>query len=224
MNLYTQEQYNNAKFCERLPFLCPVCQQIKMVLKKSIHEAIRKHLNQCCSPACSAKRRNKKIQTNCVQCNKQISVKQREYNESKHNFCSKSCRMFYSNLHKVSGSNRSKLEHYIEGRLKIDFPNIEILSNDRSATGLELDIYIPSIHLAFELNGIFHYEPIFSHEKLIKTQNTDKQKIIECYKHDIELCIINTCEQTSFTEKTSQKYYFIIKELIKTNLNRVNSV
>ena len=34
------------------------------------------------------------------------------------------------------------------------------------AINSELDVYVPSLNLAFELNGIFHYEPIYGEKKL----------------------------------------------------------
>lgn len=58
-----------------------------------------------------------------------------------------------------------------------------------------MDIYIPVLSLAFELNGIFHYEPIYGEGKLLSIQNNDDRKFQACLEHDIELCIINSSEQ-----------------------------
>ena len=79
-------------------------------------------------------------------------------------------------------------------------------------------IYIPSIKLAFELNGIFHYEPIFGEEKLEKIKSNDQNKFLICKKNNINLCIINTCQQKYFKISTSQKYLDIIVFIINKNI------
>jgi len=48
------------------------------------------------------------------------------------------------------------------------YPDLVIHFNKKDAINSELDIYIPSLKLAFELNGIFHYEPIFGKENFLK--------------------------------------------------------
>ena len=80
------------------------------------------------------------------------------------------------------------------------------------------DIYIPSLKLAIELNGIFHYEPIFGEDKLKKVQNNDNRKFQACLEKEIEFCIIDTSQQKYFKEKTSQKYLSIITEIIDLKL------
>jgi hypothetical protein len=45
--------------------------------------------------------------------------------------------------------------------------------------------------LAFELNGIFHYEPIYGQEKLNQIQNNDNHKFQDCLEEKIELCVID---------------------------------
>lgn len=137
---------------------------------------------------------------------------------TKNNFCSSSCAAKYNNTHKTTGTRRSKLEKWIEEQLTIFHPNLEIHYNKTNAINGELDIYIPSLKLAFELNGIFHYEPIYSKEKLSSTQNNDKRKFQACLEQEIELCIIDTSSQGYFKITTSQKFLDIIINTIKEKL------
>ncbi|MGA9377881.1 MAG: hypothetical protein WBV73_03685, partial [Phormidium sp.] len=83
----------------------------------------------------------------------------------------------------------------------------------------ELDIYIPSLNLAFELNGIFHYEPIYGLEKLESIQNNDNRKLQTCLEKEIELVFINCSDQQKFKKTTSQKYLDIITSLINSKVS-----
>jgi hypothetical protein len=56
--------------------------------------------------------------------------------------------------------------------------------------GYELDIYIPQLNLAFEINGIFHYKPIFGEEKLAKIIKKDTIKKQRCEQAGIVLHIL----------------------------------
>lgn len=75
------------------------------------------------------------------------------------------------------------------------FPNDTIWSPDRTTlNGLELDIYIPSLKLAFEYNGYQHYEyPNFWHkskEEFDAQLKRDTEKKMRCDRLGITLIII----------------------------------
>ena len=89
--------------------------------------------------------------------------------------------------------------------MSIQYPNLEIHYNRKDAINSELDIYIPELELAFELNGIFHYEPIYGAEKLQQIQNNDDRKFQACLEKGISLCIIDT---------SSLKYFKLFNHFI----------
>ena len=96
-----------------------------------------------------------------------------------------------------------------------------IVYSGKEVIGSELDIYVPSLKLAFEIQGIFHYEPIFGQEKLDQIQKNDKDKIDKCSKLNIELIHINCSKQKQFSEKSSQEYLTIIVNKIKSLLSGI---
>lgn len=82
-----------------------------------------------------------------------------------------------------------------------------------------MDIYIPSLKLAFELNGIFHYEPIFGGKALERSQNNDHRKYQACLEQGIELCIIDVSKQKYFKEQTSVQFLEIIQKIISLKIS-----
>lgn len=150
----------------------------------------------------------------CDQCNKEVVKFNSEILRNDFHFCNCSCATLYKNSHKTTGIFRSKLELWLEEQLYKIYPSLNIMYCDKTTINSELDIYIPSIQLAFELNGIFHYEPIFGQNKLDKTINNDKRKFQACLENNIELCIIDTSKESYFKPSKCQKYLDIITEII----------
>ena len=150
----------------------------------------------------------------CNECTKKVKRPLNQIKKSNNNFCSSTCAAIYNNRYKTHGTRRSKLEDYLEKQLIILYPTIEIHFNRKDTINSELDIYIPSLKLAFELNGIFHYEPIFGENKLSKIENNDNRKFQACLERKIELCMLDTSKQKYFKETSSQEYLNIIINLI----------
>ena len=103
---------------------------------------------------------------------------------------------------------------WIESELTKKYPSLKIEYNDTTAIGSELDIYIPSLKTAFELNGIFHYEPIFGDKKLNETKNSDQRKFANCAINGIGLCIIDTHHAKYSKPERDQKFLDIITNII----------
>ena len=95
------------------------------------------------------------------------------------------------------------------------FPSINFHFNKKDAINSELDIFLPDLKLAFELNGIFHYEPIFGENQLSKIQNNDQRKFQACLERGIELCIIDTSKLVYHKESTAKPYLDIVVNIIK---------
>lgn len=222
--LYTKQEFESSKSRGLLPFECELCGKPFYGVKNEIQKyfsrterglrAIRNFKH--CSIACQ---KNGQIYK-CKQCGNDVyrtpgSFKQ--YN-SKHVFCSHSCNATYQNMHKTKGYRRSKLEIWIEKQLTELYPTLEIHYNKTNALDVELDIYIPSLKLAFELNGIFHYEPIYSQKKLDRTKMFDQMKFQLCIGKQIGLCIIDTSHQTKFTEKSSIVFLDIIRKIVDDSI------
>lgn len=222
--LYTPTEFEIAHRFDKLPCECLQCGVTfylsKAVLKQAMNPNTRQTSNYC-SKACQHKSKVKIdtfVTTACTNCNvvivKQVSAAKRH----KNTFCSHSCATTFSTKNKTHGTRRSKLEVWIESQLIDLYSKLEIHFNRKDAIGSELDIYIPSLSLAFELNGIFHYEPIYGVKKFNQIQFNDNGKYHACIIANISLCIIDTSQQKYFKIVSSQKYLDIITNIINLKM------
>ena len=196
---------------------CDECKKEFIRESKDWHQS-KKCKHHFCGKKCFGKFQDQKEEVACKQCDNKFFKQRKEIKKSKNNFCSRSCSVRYNNTHKTHGTRRSKLEKYLEEELIKLYPNLEIHFNRKDAINSELDIYIPSLFLAFELNGIFHYEPIYGKDKLASIQNNDKRKFAACNDANISLCIIDTSSLNYFKPKKAEKYLNIIVNIIEENL------
>ncbi len=227
---FTEEEYQKTKSNEKLSLICFGCNEIFFKRKGYISSAIKHkgHSVECgkyckqyassccfCSNKCHDKFKITKLELNCDQCKKHFLKTKSQYEKTKNNFCSRSCAATYNNTHKTTGTRRSKLEVWLEQKLPEKYPNIEFLFNDKTTINSELDIFLPKLNLAFELNGIFHYEPIYGKDKLSQIKNNDNRKFQACLEKQIELCIIDVSKLTYFKEKTANEFLEIISKIIE---------
>jgi hypothetical protein len=219
--LIKQEELKNYKSRDKIPIECEICHNTFYKPKNDVLWAYKRKSANClrvCSIKCRTILSDKKENIPCSFCKKLKKHKQSIIKKYKLLFCSNSCKGKYWNSHKNWDGRRAKLEKWLEEQFIKLYPNLKIEYNKTDTINSELDIYIPSLKLAFELNGIFHYEPIFGKEKLQIKQNNDQRKFQACLEKNIELCIIDTSSQKYFKEKSSEKFLSIITEIINKKL------
>jgi hypothetical protein len=161
------------------------------------------------------------ISVKCLNCDKEFKKLVKELKKHPNSFCCQSCAATYNNKNKTHGTRRSKLEIYLEEELKKKYNDLEIHFNRKDTINSELDIYVPSIKLAFELNGIFHYEPIYGEQKLNQIQNNDTRKFQACLEKGIEFCIIDVSSLSYFKPANAKKFLDIVCNLIDSKMAEV---
>lgn len=225
IKLFSQQEFEKATSFDNLPLKCKFCGKTFYKSKKYITTIINKTGKRLrfyfCSRKCCNIFNYPPIFVKCKQCNKSFKKIQSQIKITKNHFCCHSCAATYNNLHKTTGTRRSKLEKWIEEQMKTLYPDLEIHFNKKDAINSELDIFIPSLNLAFELNGIYHYEPIHGQKKFNQIQNNDHRKFAACAENDIELCIIDTSSQKYVKPKTSQKFLDIVASILDAKLTSI---
>ena len=201
---------------------CKKCGELFKVEKSYYNHRIKKgSIVLFCSTRCNNDSRiHKRVSKQCKYCNKFFTIRE---NQEKY-FCSQSCSATFNNCNKKYGTRVSKLEVWIQDKLTELYSKLKIVYNEKEAINSELDIYIPELKLAFELNGIFHYEPIHGKDLLKRIKNNDNRKFQACLERGIELCIIDTTSQKVFKEKSSEKYLQIIKNIINKKLEEAAGI
>lgn len=220
--LYTETEFLSAKSDDKLLLECSYCKISFLKKKKDIKRSGKglSNTSEFCSLQCNGKARTLlKTIVNCRQCNKEVIKNSCELQSLRNSFCNRSCSAIYRNTHKTKGYRVSKLELFLQKKLIERYPTLVFDFNQTDAINSELDIYILSLRLAFELNGIFHYEPIYGSGKLCQIQNNDNRKFQACLEHNIELCIIDSSSLKNFTEKRALVYLNIITNIIDLKLN-----
>lgn len=222
MLLISNEELLSSKYSEMIPLKCDYCGDTFHRLQKFVKSSkkrfpTRKHL---CSKECISNNQFSKLPVQCKNCNKTFLKLPNQLKKCPNSFCSSSCAATYNNTHKTHGCRRSKLEFYLEQILPPKYPELEFHFARKDTINSELDIYIPTLKLAFELNGIFHYEPIYGEKQLKKIQNNDQRKFQACLEHNIELCIIDVSSLNHFKPNKAQKFVDIITSIIDSKCKR----
>lgn len=228
--LFNDEEFKTTLSTQKLPLQCKLCSSkfyaVKTRIAGVMHSTIGKNSGdstlEYCSVICSGIAKRQRITLCCSQCNKKFeSIKYRKKSKSGNSYCSRSCSVTYNNTHKTIGTRRSKLEVWLEQQLKTMYPELIILFNNKETINSELDIYMPSLNIAFELNGIFHYEPIYGSDKLNKIQNNDNRKFQACLEKNISLVIIDSSGMINFKPNKAQRYLNIIISIMDVELKQL---
>ena len=214
--LTIKKELEKLKSKDLIKLSCTVCGNEFKVTKNLYNDTLKgKGTLNFCSQKCNGKSQFKSIECKCLNCNKIFIKKISQIKKSPNHFCCKSCSSTYNNTHKTKGNRRSKLESWLEEQLTVLYPSLEIHYNRKDTINSELDLYIPSLRIAFELNGIFHYEPIYGKEKLNQITNNDNRKFQACLENNIELCIIDVSKLNYFKKTNAIPFLNIILNVLK---------
>lgn len=189
---------------------CHQCGKSKHITRKDYLTKVRRGTKKFfCDNQCQGKGQEKLLTLPCGFCKKPVvrTAKLQQDSKSGHIFCNRSCSISYHNAHKTKGYRRSKLEIWVEAEFRKHYPNLDLYANHRGAIDGELDLYFPSLKLAFEFNGILHYQPIYGTEKLSTIQHIDKRKLQECAEKEISLHVFDVSHVKHFTPKLGELLY-----------------
>lgn len=221
--------FNKDKKSDLIKLICFSC---KKEYTKPIYDIKKETKKNFCSNLCrigSSYGINDKNQiVKCINCGKDCLKSIKQLNTIKYIFCNLSCRAIYGNktYNKKTrfGINKSKNETELVNLIKSDFNNLLIKENDRELlNGLEIDIFIPDIKIAIELNGPCHYIPIFGQTELEKTQNKDIIKKSKLQTLGIHFFQINTMNlKGKRKEFLTEIYLKEIKPLILSLINKAS--
>lgn len=226
--LITKTELSKLKSRSLVPLECEICHTTFYKSKNLIQRGIKGTRDiSVCSNVCKKKKVSATmfrgyVKLICERCGKKFDRKQSAYNNqnihrNKKCFCSRKCVSIW--IAKNGDISRSRLERWIEEKLTILYPKLIIKYNDRETLGgLELDIFIPSLSLAFELNGIYHYEPIYGEEKLAIRKGFDKAKFQDCIAKNISLCVIDISKVRRLKPERDKIYIDIITKLIEEKI------
>ena len=206
-----------------IPVECETCHNPFYTTKHEVQNALaskKRNLLRFCSRACFGKTLDTRITIKCEWCGIPVTKKKYDVNRSTHSFCSQKCAAIHGNTNKNFGlSKRSKLEFWLETQLLNQFPTVEFLFGDRKTlNGLELDIYIPKLSLAFELSGIFHFDPVLGKKQLAITQKRDKKKEMLCNTKGILLFQVDTRKMKNFNESDAAVFKQFVESKITLKL------
>ena len=227
--LITNKELNSFKSRDLIPLKCENCRIVFYKGKNIVQTSLKGNPNfalRFCSLKCHYIYQKKMNWTTlkCEECKIDVIKQRSKITNNKYNFCSKSCSATFQNRNKtLNNFRRSKSEKLLIDLINKNFQNLIVEENVRDflPSNLELDIFIPQIMLAIEVNGPTHFLPIFGIEKLRKIKEKDAQKILYAEKLKCKLIIIDisTIKYWKETKKIiNEEFYTKIKFLIANEL------
>ncbi len=173
---------------------CLHCRKVFPLEKFRVQRAVERGTGKYCSQTCARHARRTSQEVLCFNCKNSFRKLGVELKRTSKHFCSRSCAAHYNNRNKNLGAGRrSKAEDYLSSLIRKDFPAMKIVQNDRALlpSGFKVDIVIPRLKLAIELNGPVHYFPLFGNQKLAKIQAADILKQVEIQTIGYSLLVID---------------------------------
>lgn len=222
--LISQEQLAGLKAKDHVPLRCKACANQFTAVKCAVQVALKgkgSHTLDSCSRACAGQLKAKAPNVTCQQCGKAFRKFPGEIKKSPLHFCSMSCACRYNNQHNRHGKiKRSKAEKHLEKLIRHDFPDLSLSVNNRTllASGLEIDLLLPTLAIAIELNGPCHYWPIYGAEKLASVQRFDAQKQSELAQLKYQLLTFDITQSSRRGKSLlfiETQYLATIKPLLK---------
>lgn len=132
----------------------------------------------------------------------------------------------FNSAHKAireSSKTGSKLEKFIfkellSGGYKVDFHKEQILSN----TKLQIDLFLPSVNTAIEVDGPSHYEAVWGDDALSKNQKYDSKKTSLILGKGMNLIRIKQNGDFSVTRAkiVSDKLLELLTQITKNSLDK----
>jgi very-short-patch-repair endonuclease len=202
-----------------VPCKCATCENTFYITKTDAKRGLRgTRKNKFCSKECHSKAQFTQVLVTCLKCNTEFYKRRSEIRKTPNHFCNKSCAASYNNTHKTHGTRRSKLEVYVETHLPRLFPNLDFQFNRKTIIGSELDIYVPKLKLAFELNGPTHYRAVYGEQKFKSIVKNDKKKSTTCKELGISLHIVDVSQLSYYNETNAEPYLSLISDVVSKHL------
>ncbi len=167
-----------------------VCEYCQETYQKETYDFKRTKRNFC-SKKCRGLADRNQVEVECANCGEMVKRDPSHFKKTKNSFCGSSCSATFNNKLKRK-SRRSKIEAKFYNLIVKEFPDLNILSNDKTMLdGYEVDVAIPELKLAIEWNGIVHFKPIYGQTKLDNVQSRDADKLKIASNKDINLIVIS---------------------------------
>lgn len=226
--LFSKEEFVESlcpsKINERiLPCRCVVCNKTFYVTPKLITDQFKQNRisnNRYCSIQCAGVDKRNRVKTVCAYCGKELELRESLVHER--NFCNRDCKYAYERLH-PNHVSRSRMELLVEKMLTIAFPSLTVNYNNKELlNGIELDVFIPKLQLAIEINGGYHYKVVNgdtkSYERTVKNVATRRAL---CEERGIVLHEYNTSKFACPTFTSVSSY---LRPILLQVLSRMDEV
>lgn len=220
--LIDSEQLRETKSRDKVPLMCALCQGVFFKPKNEIQRVIKGNYHgSCdfCSRKCTMDSRKKREFVKCTECN--ASFEKTLGRITNNNFCSQHCHGVFYQKNKKTGFRQSKAELFLIQLISSEFPNLRIEESNRKFIGLELDILIPDIKTAIEINGIVHFLPIYGSDKLNRIQVNDQNKEKLIKEKSFQLISLDISKLKTEKEMNAfllEYFHNNLKEVIKSKL------